>query len=67
VSNHDARAEFKVRRDAGLKKRHAKRLAHWEGIDSWLTRWEAAQDPHGQYGRVGKDPANVISKLGDVA
>ena len=66
-TDKDARAEFARRRNEGLKLRHAKRLARWEGIDSWLTRWEKAQDPNGQYGRVGKDPANVISKMGDVA
>jgi hypothetical protein len=63
----NGRAEFTRRRNAGLRARHAKRLARWEGIDSWLTRWEAAQDPDGRYGRVGADPARVISKLGDVA
>lgn len=61
----NGRAEFKRRRDAGLKARHATRLARWEGIDSWLTRWEAQQDPHGQYGTPGRDPQNVIR--GDAA
>lgn len=61
------RAEFKRRRNEGLKLRHAKRLARWEGIDSWLTRWEAQQDPNGKYGRVGKDPSSVIVKIEEEA
>ena len=66
-TDKEARAEFKRRRNEGLKLRHAKRLARWEGIDSWLTRWEKAQDPDGKYGRIGKDPASVIAKTGDAA
>lgn len=56
------RAEFTRRRNAGLKARHANRLKRWEGIDSWLTRWEEAEDPHGTYGNCGKRPENIIGK-----
>lgn len=61
------RAEFQSRRNHGLKARHATRLKRWEGIDSWMTRWEAAQDPNGKYGRVGKDPSSVIVKIEEEA
>jgi hypothetical protein len=57
------RAEFKRRRDYGLKQRQAARLKRWESVDSWLTRWEQAQDPNGKYGRVGRDPSSVIVNL----
>ena len=60
------RAEFTRRRNYGLKARHAKRLARWEGVDSWLTRWEEAEDPHGQYGNCGRNPENIIN-LKDVS
>ena len=57
----DDRAEFTRRRNQGLKLRHAKRLARWEGVDSWLTRWEEAEDPHGKYGNCGKNPEAIIN------
>jgi len=62
MTTTEDRAEFAVRRTAGLKKRHAARLKRWEGVDSWLTRWEEAEDPHGQYGNCGRHPESIIAK-----
>lgn len=63
MSHHDEnREQFKAARDAGLKARHARRLKRWEGIDSWLARWEEAEDPHGVYGNCGRKPENIIGK-----
>lgn len=61
MTTAEDRAEFTRRRNYGLKKRHAARLARWEGIDSWLTRYEAIQDPDGRYGRVGRNPEAIIT------
>lgn len=63
----DDRAAFQRRRNEGLKLRHAKRLARWEGIDSWLTRWEKDHDPGSVYGAYGKDPSTVIVNLKDAS
>lgn len=53
------RGEFTRRREAGLKARHANRLKRWEGVDSWLTRWQTAEDPSGRYGSCGTKPEAI--------
>jgi hypothetical protein len=63
VSDHDTRAEFKASRDAGLRARHARRLAYrWQNVDDWLTQYERSRDPYGTYSVPGRDPAKVITK-----
>jgi len=37
----DSRDEFKAARDAGLRKRHARRLERrWQTFDTWLEQYE---------------------------
>ena len=61
MSHHD-RSEFTTRRDAGLKARHAKRLARWMPVEEWLKAYDEARDPNGQYGTPGRDPQNILTK-----
>lgn len=60
VSHHD-RTEFQTRRDAGLKARHAKRLARWVSVDEFLRAYDEQRDPDGHYGTPGRDPLKILS------
>jgi len=62
MTTTDDRAEFQRRRDYGLKARHAKRLARWRPVDEFLAAYEAQRDPHGEYGSVGRNPANILTR-----
>jgi hypothetical protein len=55
------RAEFTRRRNAGLKARHAKRLARWISVDEFLKAYDEQRDPNGQYGTPGRNPANILT------
>jgi len=63
VSHHDTtRDEFRVARDAGLKARHARRLARWMPVDEWLEKYDQHRDPNGQYGTPGRNPADILTR-----
>ena len=55
MTTTETRATLQERRNHGLKKRHAQRLARgtWMPIDEWFAAYEAARDPNGHYGSVG--------------
>jgi len=56
------RTEFAPARAAGLKARHAQRLSRWMPVDEFLAAYEAQRDPHGEYGSVGRNPANILTR-----
>lgn len=61
VESHE-REQFKTARDAGLKARHAKRLARWMPVEEWLKAYDEQRDPDGHYGTPGRNPANILTR-----